>query len=102
MKTGWVLAVAVASLLAGGCGTGSGSSTTFTGQVSEVTATRVCVGARAATGECFVRDDTTRSLRVSQCVRVTYAADSGGAGPATASTVSIQDAAAHRDDCPAN
>lgn len=100
MRFGWLLGVALAALTLVGCGLSGGSSKTYVGPISVVSASTVCIAGPQASGECFVKDGVTQSLRLGQCVQVTYPVDSGGQGPATPSAVALEDAAAHRAECP--
>ena len=72
---------------------------TYVGPVTVVDHDTVCIGGLNASGECFVRNRVTRSLRVDDCVRVTYLPYESS-GPSTALKVGHVDRAAHATECP--
>lgn len=82
----WVLAaVAFAAAVTSGCGVAPTPTKSLTGQVSEVDGTVVCVAAPEASGECFVKNRVTSSMRVGDCVTVTfYSPEQRQPGPLTA------------------
>jgi hypothetical protein len=89
----------MAGLALTGCGVASPESRTFVGPVTVVNSDRVCIGGSDASGECFVKNQTTRNLRVSDCVRVTYVLHEVP-GPSVASKIEHLNAATHPDNCP--
>jgi hypothetical protein len=91
--------VALTGFALAGCGVAGPESRTFVGPVTVVDSDTVCIGGPDASGECFVRDQMTKNLRVSDCVRVTYALHDSP-GPSTASKIQPLDAATHAVDCP--
>lgn len=60
----------------------------------------VCIGGPNASGECLVKDQMTRTLKVSDCVRVTYSPPKQSAAYATPSKIERLDAASHSAGCP--
>ena len=54
-----------------GC-SGATPSATLVGQVSERDTDSFCVASSEASGECFVRDASTKEVSVGDCVEVTY------------------------------
>jgi hypothetical protein len=69
------------------------------GPVTVVGRDSVCIRGPDASGECFVKDQMTRTLDVSDCVRVTYTPN-GAAAYATPTRIEHLDAATHPADCP--
>jgi hypothetical protein len=98
-RRGTWLVVAVACLDVVECGVAGPTSRTFVGPVTAVSPRGVCIGGRDAGGECFVRNRMTRSLRVSDCVRVTYTLHDSP-GPSSATRIEQLDTASHAIDCP--
>ncbi|MGC4111304.1 MAG: hypothetical protein QM747_12940 [Nocardioides sp.] len=82
-----------------GCGASHPKARTLEGPVTAVNQHAVCVGGPDASGDCFTLDALTRSLRVNDCVRVTYTPDNRAA-PSTATTVDHLDPATHASQCP--
>ncbi len=66
------LALAMVCLAPAGCGAAGPRARTFVGPVTVVSHDSVCVGGPDASGECFVKDEITQELKVSDCIRVTY------------------------------
>ncbi len=64
-----------------------------------VNASRVCIGGTDASGECFIKNQLTKDLRVSDCIRITYTLHDSP-GPSTPSRIEQLDAAAHAAACP--
>lgn len=65
----------------------SGTRHTFVGPVTVVDAHVTCVGAAAASGQCFAQSRATRGLAVGECVEVSYVASSDATGPFHASRI---------------
>jgi hypothetical protein len=97
-RQGWLTAALLGWALTG-CGVAGPESRTFVGPVTVVSSGSVCIGGPNASGECFVKDQMTRNLRVSDCVRVTYVLNVSP-GLSTASTIQPLDRATHTADCP--
>lgn len=93
------IGLALAGVALTACGIAGPESRTFTGPVTVISSTTVCIGAPNASGECFVKDRRTRSLRVSDCVRVTYVLHDSP-GPSTASKIEHVEAGTHTGECP--
>ena len=83
-----------------GCGVAGPESRTFVGPVTVVGRDTVCIGGPDASGECFVKDQMTRNLNVSDCVRVTYTLPSESAAYATPTKIGDLDAVSYAADCP--
>jgi hypothetical protein len=98
-RCGVWLGVALVGLVANGCGVAGPESRTFVGPVTVINSHTVCIGGPDASGECFVKDQMTKSLRVSDCVRVTYVLHDSP-GPSTAWKIQRLDPATHAADCP--
>ena len=94
------LAAALGCLTSTGCGVVGPESRTFVGPVTVVGRDSVCIGGPNASGECFVKDETTRNLKVSDCVAVTYRPPNESAAYATPTKIEHLDAASHAADCP--
>lgn len=94
------LALAMVCLAPAGCGAAGPRARTFVGPVTVVTHDSVCVGGPDASGECFVKDEITQELKVSDCIRVTYTTPDDSRAYATATTIEHLDAASHPTDCP--
>jgi len=90
------VAIAAASLLAG-CATSGARAHSYVGVVTKADGTTVCVGALAATGQCFIKDKATDAVRLNQCVRVSYSAKPDDSGPYVATRVTEVSAATHAD-----
>lgn len=95
---GALLSLALAFGLVG-CGGAGPQTRTFVGPVTVVYASEVCIGGPDAGGECFIRDQVTSDLRVSDCVRVTYTLNDSP-GQSTASKIEHLDAATDAAACP--
>jgi hypothetical protein len=93
------LGVALVGLVTSGCGVAGPGSRTFVGPVTTVNSHTVCIGGPDASGECFVKDQMTKNLHVSDCVRVTYDLHDSPE-PSTASKVQHLDRVTHAADCP--
>jgi len=93
-------AVLVGSVMVAGCARPGADTRTYVGQVTEVHAATVCVGAPEAKGECFIKDQVTERLRVKDCVSVTYTPEPGKVEPSRAMKVLAADRASHEVECP--
>ena len=93
-------AVLAGSVMVAGCARHGEETRTYVGQVTEVHARTVCVGAPEAKGECFIKDQVTERLRVKDCVSVTYTPEPGGVTPSRAEKVVAADRASHQVECP--
>jgi hypothetical protein len=89
----WLGCVALA-----GCAVVGPESRTFVGPVTVVSHHSVCIGGPNASGECFAKDQLTRHLQVTDCVRVTYRRDDSAAH-ATLTDVEHLVAGDHPADC---
>jgi hypothetical protein len=94
-----LLVVASVCFAVAGCGVAGPKSRTFVGPVTVMNAHRVCVGGPDASGECFVKSEATSSLRVSDCVRVTYVLHDSP-GPSIPSSLGTLDGSRHASECP--
>jgi hypothetical protein len=94
------LAAALGSPTLTGCGVAGPESRTFVGPVTVVGSDSVCIGGPNASGECFAKDQMTRNLNVSDCVRVTYTPPNQSAACATPTKIENLDASSHTADCP--
>ncbi len=93
-------AVFAGSVMVAGCARPGAETRTYVGQVTEVEANTVCVGAPEAKGECFIKDQVTERLRVKDCVSVTYTPDPGNVAPSRATNVVAADRSSHQVECP--
>jgi hypothetical protein len=93
-------AVLAGSVILAGCARPDAETRTFVGQVTEVYARTICVGAPEAKGECFIKDQVTERLRVKDCVSVMYTPEPGDMGPSRANKVVAADRASHQVECP--
>jgi hypothetical protein len=93
-------AVLASGVIVVGCARPGADTRTYVGQVTEVHARTVCVGAPEARGECFDKDQVTEHLRVKDCVSVTYTPEPGKVGQARAKKVVQADQASHQAECP--
>ena len=88
------------SVMIAGCTRPDAETRTYVGQVTEVDANTVCVGAPEAKGECFVKDQVTERLHLKDCVSVTYTPEPENVAPSRATTVVAADRASHQAECP--
>lgn len=93
-------AVLAGSVMVAGCARPGAEPRTYVGQVTEVHARTVCVGAPEAKGECFIKDRVTERLRVKDCVSITYTPEPGKVAPSLAKKVVAADRASHQVECP--
>jgi hypothetical protein len=93
------LAAAFVAAVLTGCGVAGPEPRTFIGPVTVVRHNGVCIGGPDASGECFVKDQMTKDLHVSDCIRVTYTPDESAAY-ATPTKIEQLDAGSHTSDCP--
>lgn len=98
-RRGIWLTVALAGVGLVGCGVAGPQTRTFVGPVTVVNASRVCIGATDESGECFIKNQLTKQLRVSNCIRVTYTLHDSP-GPSTPSEIEHLKAATHAAACP--
>jgi hypothetical protein len=94
------LAAALGCLTSTGCGVAGPEPRTYVGPVTIVSRDSVCIGGPDASGECFVIDQETRDLKVSDGLRVTYTPPGEPTALATPTTIVHLDAASHRAECP--
>lgn len=88
------------SVMIAGCTRSGAETRTYVGQVTEVDASDVCIGGPEASGECFVKDQVTERLAVTDCVSVTYTPRAEKLGPARAIKVAAADRDSHPLECP--
>lgn len=93
-------AVLAGAVILAGCARPGAETRTYVGQVTEVDARTVCVGAPEAKGECFIKDQVTERLSVKDCVSVTYTPEPGNVAPSRAHKVGAADRASHQVECP--
>lgn len=83
LKTGSLMFV----LILAACGNSAERDHSLVGRVTKVDQQTICVGAPAATGQCFATDAVTKVAELDACVRVTYAAADDESGPYIASSL---------------
>ena len=93
-------AVLAGSVMVAGCARPGAETRTYIGQVTEVHARTVCVGAPEAKGECVIKDQVTERLRMKDCVTVTYTPEPGNVTPSRAKKVVAANRASHQVECP--
>jgi nitrous oxide reductase accessory protein NosL len=93
-------AVLAGSVILAGCARPGAETRTYVGQVTEVDALTVCVGAPEAKGECFIKDQVTERLSMKDCVSVTYTPEPGNVASSRANKVVATDRASHQVECP--